>query len=143
MADTAEIVHQVETMYAAYSGAFNHGDIASVVRYISAPYVMTIGANAPIVALTADDVRRMFDANLVRMKGHGWARSDYAIVHVWPLSDGHALLMTDITRFRPDGSVLETGRYCYSARRAEPMWQITGVTDVAPPFLGPGDFPRA
>jgi hypothetical protein len=96
-----------------------------------------------MVAATADDVRRLFDGNLARMKAHGWARSDYKIVRIWPLSEGHALLMTDITRFKTDGSVFETGRYCYAVRKAEPVWQITGVTDVAPPFTGPGDFPRS
>ena len=51
-------------------------------------------------------------------------------MRVWPLSNDHALLMTDITRFKTDGSVLETGRYCYMLRRAAPSWQITGVTGV-------------
>ena len=142
MADPSLIAHEIETMYAAYSGAFNHEDIESVVRYISAPYVMTIGGNPPMVAPTAGDVRHMFDANLVRMKGNGWTRSDYRIVHIWPLSPDHAFLLTDITRWKADGSMLEKGRYCYSVRRADPSWQVTGVTDVRKPFTGPGDFPR-
>ena len=30
----------------------------------------------------------------------------------------------------------------YSVRRADPSWSITGVTDVAAAFDGPGNFPR-
>ena len=42
-----------------------------------------------------------------------------------------------------DKSVLEKGRYIYSIRRADPAWQITGVTNVDPDFAGPGDYPRS
>jgi hypothetical protein len=142
MEGAADIVHQVETMYAAYSGSFNHGDIPGVVRYVSAPYAMTIGGNPPIVSQSPENVLHLFEQSLAGMKARGWARSEFRIVHVWPLGAAHALLLTDITRLRADGSVLETGRYLYSARAAEPAWQITGVTDVAPPFPGPGDYPR-
>lgn len=142
MPDLAALTHDIETMYAAYSGAFNHEDIAGVVRYIGAPYVMIIGGHPPAIAPTDEAVRAMFDQNLARMKTIGWARSEYKIVHVWPLSDEHALLMSDITRFRSDGSILETGRYVYSVRKADPNWKITAVTDVASPYLGPGDTPR-
>jgi hypothetical protein len=143
MSDEATIVHEIETSYAAYAGAFNDQNIDGVVRYISAPYVMTIGANAPMVADSAEHVRIMFEKSLAGMKGRGWARSDFKTVHIWPLSNDHALLMTDITRYKTDGSVLEKGRYIYSIRRVDPSWQITGVTDVAAPFTGPGDFTRA
>ncbi len=142
-ADNHAIVHDVETMYAAYAGAFNHEDIAGVVRYVAAPYVMTIGNRPLMVAASDEAVRHLFDQSLAGMKARGWARSDFKTVHIWPLSQDHALLMTDIVRFKADGSVLEQGRYIYSVHRADPVWQITGVTDVEPPFPGPGDFPRS
>jgi ketosteroid isomerase-like protein len=142
VSDEATIVHEIETSYAAYAGAFNDENIDGVVRYISAPYVMTIGANAPMVMDSPEHVRGLFERSLAGMKGRGWAKSDFKTVHIWPLSNDHALLMTDIIRYKADGSVLETGRYIYSVRRAAPSWQITGVTDVPPPFMGPGDFAR-
>jgi len=142
MVDRAAIVHDVETMYEAYAGAFNHEDIASVVRYIAAPYEMTIGARPVMFAMTPEDVRHQFDQALAGMKARGWARSDFKVIQIWPLSDDHALLMTDIVRYKADRSVLEKGRYIYSVHRADPVWQITGVTDVAPGYTGPGDFPR-
>jgi hypothetical protein len=142
MAGAAEIIHEVETAYQTYAAAFNHGDMDRVVQYVSAPYLMTIGGNAPMIAPTEAARDQLFHRQLDSLKSRGWSKSDFKIVRVWPLSNDHALLMTDITRFKTDGSVMETGRYCYMLRRAAPSWQITGVTDVAPPFLGPGDFPR-
>jgi hypothetical protein len=140
--DTAAMIHDIETAYAAYSAAFNEQNIAGVVRYITAPYVMTIGGNPPMVAPTDEAVRKQFDGALAGMLGRGWSHSTFKIVHVWPMSDNHALLMSDIVRYKADKSVLETGRYLYSMRRAGPSWQITGVTDIAPPYTGPGDTPR-
>jgi ketosteroid isomerase-like protein len=142
MTDTATITHEIETAYAAYAGAFNHGDIATVVRYIASPYVMTIGNHDVMTAPTDEAVRKQFDGALAGMKGRGWVRSDFKVVQIWPLSDNHALLMTDIVRYKADASVLEKGRYIYQVRRGGQSWQITGVTDVAPPYTGPGEHPR-
>jgi ketosteroid isomerase-like protein len=143
MADDPMIVHDAETCYTAYAEAFNHEDMATVVRYIAAPYAMVINANAPMFAATPEAVRKQFDGALAGMKARGWVRSDFKIVHTWLLSKDHALLMSDIVRYKADKSVLEKGRYIYSIRRADPSWQITGVTNVDPDFMGPGDYPRA
>ena len=52
------------------------------------------------------------------------------------------LLMTDFTRYREDGSVLERGRACYAVRRDAGAWKIVTLMEVADPYLGPGDIPR-
>jgi hypothetical protein len=141
MADDPMLIHEAETCYTAYAEAFNHEDMATVVRYISSPYLMVIGAHAPMIAPTDEAVRKQFDGALADMKKRGWVRSDFKIVHTWLLSKDHALLMSDIVRYKADKSVLEKGRYIYSIRRADPSWQITGVTNVDPGFTGPGDYP--
>jgi hypothetical protein len=96
----------------------------------------------PRVSETAQQVSALFEKNLQTMLGRGWERSDSKVRQVWALSEDHALLLSDITRFKTDGTVLEKGRYLYSLRRGGPSWQITGVTDIAPPFTGPGDLMR-
>ena len=141
MADDPILVHEAETCYTAYAEAFNHEDMAAVCRYIASPYLMVIGAHAPMIAPTDEAVRKQFDGALAGMKARGWVRSDFKIVHTWLLSKDHALLMSDIVRYKSDKSVLEKGRYIYSIRRAEPVWQITGVTNVDAGFTGPGDTP--
>lgn len=140
--DATTVIHLAETAYTGYANCFNARDMAGVCRYIAAPYVMVIGARPTMIAETADKVRAQFDGALADMLRRGWTRSDFKIVHVSPLSNDHALLLSDIIRYRKDGSVLETGRYCYSIHHADPTWQITGVTDIEPPYLGPGDVPR-
>jgi ketosteroid isomerase-like protein len=135
------LIHEAETCYTAYADAFNHEDMAAVCRYIASPYLMVIGAHAPMIAPNDEAVRKQFDGALAGMKARGWVRSDFKIVHTWLLSKDHALLMSDIVRYKADKSVLEGGRYIYSIRRAEPVWQITGVTDVAAGFTGPGGYP--
>jgi ketosteroid isomerase-like protein len=142
MADAATVIHEAETAYTAYANHFNAKDIAGVCRYIAAPYVMLIGAHPTMIAETPEKVRAQFDGALAGMVGRGWVRSDFKVVHVVPLSNDHALLLSDIVRYKADGSVLETGRYLYTIHRADPNWQITGVTDVAPPYTGPGNVPR-
>lgn len=142
MTDAATVIHEAETAYTAYANYFNARDMAGVCRYIAAPYVMTIGARPTMIAETAEKIRAQFDGAVADMIRRGWKRSDFRIVHVCPLSNDHALLVSDVVRYREDGTVLETGRYCYAIHRAEPMWQITGVTNIEPPYLGPGDVPR-
>ena len=102
MAGAAEIIHEVETAYQTYAAAFNHGDMDRVVQYVSPPYLMTIGGNAPMIAATEAARDQLFHRQLDSMRARGWGRSDFKIVRVWPLSSDHALLMTDITRFKTD-----------------------------------------
>jgi hypothetical protein len=143
MTDAATVIHEAETAYTAYANSFNARDMAGVCRYIAAPYVMVIGARPTMIAETPEKIRVQFDGAVADMIRRGWARSDFKIVHTCPLSNDHALLVSDVIRYKADGSVMETGRYCYSIHRADPMWQITGVTDVEPPYLGPGDVARS
>ena len=54
MTTASDITHEIETAYAGYNAAFHDEDVAGVVRYISAPYVATIGGGAPSVTETAE-----------------------------------------------------------------------------------------
>ena len=143
MADAATVAHEIDTAYEAYANAFNREDMATVCRYISAPYIMTIGGRGVMTSPTDETVKKQFDGALADMKRRGWVKSDFKIVHTWPLSDNHGLLMSDIVRYKADGSVLEKGRYIYQIGHNGQIWQISGVTDVAPPYTGPGDTPRS
>ena len=143
MSDVETVSHEAETCYTAYANHFNNKDMAGVCRYIAAPYVMVIGARPTMIADTPEKVRAQFDGALADMVRRGWMRSDFKVVNITPLSKDHALLVSDIVRYKADGSVMETGRYCYSIHRADPNWQITGVTDVEAPFTGPGNVPRS
>jgi ketosteroid isomerase-like protein len=142
MATAAAIVHEIETSYAAYAAAFHRDDIAGIARYVAAPYVMIVAGNAPTMIETPEKVHQNFATSVAGMKARGWVRSEFKIVRIWPLSDKHAYLLSDVVRYKADGSMLEKGRYCYTFRQTDGRWQICAVTDVQPPHPGPGDFPR-
>jgi hypothetical protein len=58
------------------------------------------------------------------------------------LADNLGMTMADYTRYKADGSFLERGRACYIVRRDGKSWKIVALSEVKPPFLGPGDIAR-
>src|SRR3569833_2810450 len=100
MADDPILIGKAEACYTGYAEAFNREDMATVCRYIASPYVMVIGDRVPMTAPTDEAVRKQFDGALADMKRRGWVRSDFKIVHTWMLSKDHALLMSDIVRYK-------------------------------------------
>jgi hypothetical protein len=51
------------------------------------------------------------------------------------------MILSDVTRYKTDGSILEKVRALYMVRRDD-GWKIVTITEIKPPFLGPGDIPR-
>ena len=45
-------------------------------------------------------------------------------------------------RYKADGSILERGRACYTARRDGKAWKIIALSEIKPGYLGPGDIAR-
>jgi hypothetical protein len=61
---------------------------------------------------------------------------------IWPMAEDLAMVLADGTRYKADGSMLEPVRSCYTVRRDTKNWKIVTISEVEPPFLGPGDLPR-
>jgi len=76
------------------------------------------------------------------LKERGWARSAIDQLKAWPLADDLAMILADVSRYKADGSVLERVRACYTVRRDVNNWKIITLSEVKPPFLGPGDLTR-
>jgi len=57
------------------------------------------------------------------------------------LAEDLAMILADVTRHKADGSILEWVRACYTVRRDTKSWKIV-MSEVKPPFLGPGDLTR-
>jgi len=60
----------------------------------------------------------------------------------WALAEDLAMILADVTRHKADGSILEWVRACYTVRRDTKGWKIVTLSEVKPPFLGPGDLTR-
>ena len=59
----------------------------------------------------------------------------------WPMAEDLAMILVDGTRYRADGSLLERVRVCYVVRRDANNWKTVTISEINPPFLGPGDLP--
>ncbi|MBI3796242.1 MAG: hypothetical protein HY268_04630, partial [Deltaproteobacteria bacterium] len=84
------------------------------------------------------DQQRFYQQVMVSIQGRGWDRTGVDRLQVWPLADVLSMLVADISRYKKDGSVLEQGRYCYVVRKDAGGWKILALTEVKPPFSGPG-----
>ena len=76
------------------------------------------------------------------LKERGWVRSAINQLKAGALAEDLAMILADVTRHKADGSILEWVRTCYTVRRDTKGWKIVTLSEVKPPFLGPGDLTR-
>ena len=91
-----------------------------------------------IVNARESDQQRFYQEVMASIQGRGWERTGVDRLQVWPLADTMAMIVADISRYKKDGSILEQGRYCYTLRKDGGAWKILTLTEVKPPFPGPG-----
>jgi len=142
MSNTREIVRDVETFYRAYLDAFNRQDHSGYARFMDLPYALISGEGGLVVCATEPEHQRLAAQLYADLKARGWARSDVDRVRISLFAENHALIVSDITRRRADGSVLQKNRFCYTARHNGHTWRMIAYLPVADGFLGPGNFPR-
>lgn len=142
MAETEQLVREIEEFYRGYIDAFNREDIDLYLRMFDLPYVIVSGGRAPTVV--ADEAARQtfYTRMMSGIQSSGWARSDIDLMKAWPLGEKLAMLLSDVTRYKRDGSVLERLRACYTLRSDGKAWKIVVLSEVRAPFAGPGDIPR-
>lgn len=142
MSNTQEIARDVETFYRAYMDAFNHQDVGGYSRFMDLPYALISGEGGVVVCATESEHQRLATQIYADLKARGWVRSDIDRVRVSLFAQNHALIVSDITRRRADGSILQKNRFCYTARHDGRAWKMIVYSPVADGFLGPGNFPR-
>jgi hypothetical protein len=54
----------------------------------------------------------------------GWGRTEIDELWIWPLSPSVAQLVSYITRYRADGSVLQQARANYTLCRRDGSWKV-------------------
>lgn len=142
MADADLLTKEMESFYRQYIDAFNAEELTGLAGHFSFPMGLIGGKRGMVVIKEPADFVRSMGKTKDFLRHRGWARTGVDRVHAWPTADGMGLLMTDFTRYREDGSVLERGRACYSVRRDAGAWKIVTLMEVAEPYLGPGNIPR-
>ena len=142
MGASKDIELELEGFYRNYIDLFNSENFERFLDCFSRPYVSITGARGINVVANDTGYAADFRRIMAALKGRGWARSDIVRIKSWPLDDNLGMILADVTRFKVDGSVLEEVRACYFVRRENQAWKIATISEVKPPFQGPGDIPR-
>lgn len=138
MSDAATIVREVEAFYRGYIEGFNREDRDVYLRSFSYPNAVLRGEHGMTVHANESDQRRYYEDLMAAIRGEGWDHTGAGHLQVVPLSDRTAILIADITRYRKDVTPIENARLCYTVRKDGGAWKILTLTDVTPPFTGPG-----
>ncbi|MGA2412276.1 MAG: hypothetical protein ABSG46_18070 [Candidatus Binataceae bacterium] len=142
MASADEIASELDSFYKGYIDSFNREDIDMYTQTFAFPYAVVTGAKGLGICKDESDHQRFYSNISINLKERGWARSVVDQFKAWPYSENLAMIMADVTRYRADNSVIEKVRATYTLRRDGKNWKIVTLSEVAPPFLGPGAVPR-
>jgi hypothetical protein len=142
MNTTEQIRTELEAFYKSYIAAFNREDIDAFTESFGYPYAWLTGGRGLAQCATESDHQRNFSKIMADLKERGWVRSAIDRFRAWPLAEDLAMILADVTRYKADGAILERVRACYTVRQDAKNWKIITVSEVKPPFLGPGDLPR-
>src|SRR5262249_45262719 len=132
------IVSEVESFYRAFIDGFNREDTDMYLRSFGYPNAVLSGEQGLLVNAKESDQQRFYQQVMVSIQGRGGGPTEDGRLPGWRVAAPMVMLMTDISRYKGDGSVLEQGRYCYTVRKDASAWKILTLTEVKPPFSGPG-----
>ena len=137
MADTAMLTNEVESFYRAFLDGFNREDTDMYLRSFCYPNGILSGEQGLIINAKESDQQRFYQEVMSSIQERGWDHTGVTQLHVWPIAEGVALLVADISRYKKDNSILESGRYCYTVRKDQGVWKVLTLTEIKPPFSGP------
>jgi hypothetical protein len=142
MEPAEDVAVSLKRFYRTYIEVFNGEEAGHFLDCFTRPYVTVSGERGlTIVPNDADregQYRKMMDG----LRRRGWVRSDIVRIEAWGLDPNLGMIQADVIRRKADESVLEEIRACYLVRREGEAWRIASITEVKPPFLGPGSIPR-
>ena len=141
MSRVEQIREELEAFYKSYAAAFNSKDVTAISECFACPCALITGQGLNRCA-TESDVQDLLGKILAGLKERGWTHSEMGHLKIWPMSEDLAMVVVDATRHKAEGAILEPVRSCYTVRRDANNWKIVTVSEIAPPFLGPGDLPR-
>jgi ketosteroid isomerase-like protein len=137
-----QISNELSGFYESYIAAFNREDIDAFTESFAYPYAWITGRDGLSQCTTESQHQRGFAKIMADLKERGWVRSDINRLKTWAVAEDLAMILADVSRHKADGSILERVRACYMVRRDARGWKIVTLSEVKPPFLGPGDLAR-
>jgi len=136
MADAATLASEVESFYRAFIDGFNREDTDMYLRSFCYPNGIVSDEHGLILNTKESGQQRFYQEVITSIQSRGWDHTGVTHLHAWPIADNLAFLVADISRYKKDKSVLESGRYCYTVRKDKGAWKILTLTEVRAPFGG-------
>lgn len=137
MGDVATLTNEVESFYRAFIEGFNREDTDLYLRSFCYPNGMLSGERGLTINAKESDQQRFYQEVMSSIQSRGWDHTEVTQVQAWPIAANLAFLLADISRYKKDNSVLESGRYYYTVRKDNGVWKILTLTEIKPPFSGP------
>jgi hypothetical protein len=141
VSSSEEIARELEIFYRHYIEVFNREDDRFFDCFAMSYASVSDGRGLTPVANDADH-RDGFRRSMIVLKERGWARSDVDRIKAWAIAENLGMILSDVTRYKTDASILEKVRALYMVRRDGDGWKIVTITEIKPPFPGPGEIPR-
>lgn len=141
MPSNENITRELASFYRRYMEVFNREDTDQLIECFAHPHAIISGSRGLLPIANVAEHRKSFLRAMTALKIRGWARSEIDRIKAWPLSDHLGMIVSDVTRYKADGAVLETLRACYTLCHNDASWRIVTLAEIKPPFLGPGDVP--
>ena len=140
MVDAAAISQEVEAFYRDFIQGFNRADVDKYLRSFCYPNAILSGDLGMTVNTQASDQQGFYQEAMDSIRSRGWDHTEVDRIEAWPLSESTAAGSADIVRYKTNGTKLEQGRYFYTFRKESGAWKILTLTEVRPPFTGPGSI---
>lgn len=106
-----------------YASAFSTFDVQSTVRYYHEPIVF-ITEKGMVVKATRAEAESRLTPLWESLKARGYARSEYAELHVKQLSPSIALVGIVAVRYKADGQELNRTGGTYVLRKTSEGWKL-------------------
>lgn len=122
--DLGAIVGEVEAAYRHYVEVFNGRDPNEIAALYHRPHAQVIGEIGLSLVTDDADQQEWYEFVMAVLDDQGWSRTEIDDLWIWPLSDSVAQLVSHVTRYRSDGSVLNHARANYTLCRRDGSWRV-------------------
>jgi ketosteroid isomerase-like protein len=130
MHENGDLDAEMRGFYADYIDAFNRSDYQSILRYFAHPWVMIVGSAEPHVVSTEQKQLLAYQQVSARIKEQGWVRSGVDKLEVFSTGVDTGLVASVFSRYRRDGTIIETKRAYYVLRRGSAGWKIVTIFEL-------------
>lgn len=124
MAHQDALVGEVEAAYRHYVEVFNGRNADQIAELYDRPHAQVIGESGLSIVADEADQQNWYEFVMAYLDDQGWDRTEIDQMWIWPLSPTLAQLVSGVTRYRTDGSVLQQVRANYTLRRRDGSWKV-------------------